>query len=261
MPNTWLTTGLAELGLKSGDVVLVHTSMKGLGHIDGGPNAVIDALLKVVGPDGAILFPTLTGSKADGPDAPPQIDLASTPCALFVGIVPETARQRFDAIRSIHPTHSVVALGANREHWTMGHQHGHSPCDEASPYYRLMEEGGKILLLGGVTHNSNTSLHCIEEIASFPYHLQQDVTHGTVRLPNGDVLTVANRLHLWSDRYSRLNLLRDFTAAAVPLVQAGVQHSLTIGPSESTLIDARGMREILLPILADNPLFLLNPSS
>lgn len=260
MPNEWLTAGLAEIGLKHGDVVLVHTSMKGLGYIDGGPGAVIDAVLSAVGPDGTILFPTLTGSDTDGPENPPAIDLASTPCARFVGIVPETARQRSDAIRSIHPTHSVVALGANREFWTSGHEHSHTPCDEASPYYRLMEEGGKILLLGGVTHNSNTSMHCIEELAGVPYHLQHEVTDGTVTLPDGTTVTVSNRLHLWRSRYSHLNLPRDFTAAADPLIKAGHQRSVTIGQTESTLIDARGMREVLLPILADDPLFLLHRS-
>ncbi len=255
MPNEWLTNGLRDLGLTDGDVVLVHSSMKGLGHIEGGPNAVIDALLHAVGPGGTVLFPTLTGTMADLPENPPKIDLATTPC--WTGLIPETARQRSDAVRSIHPTHSVVALGANREQWTTGHELGHSPCDEASPYFRLMEQGGKILLLGGVDHDSNTSLHCIEELAAVPYHLQAGVTEGTVRLPNGEVVVVRNRLHLWQNRYSQFDLLRNFNVVSGPLSAAGYQGSAMIGQSESTLIEANGMRETLLPILAENPLFLL----
>lgn len=255
MPNEWLTNGLNDLGLTNGDVVLVHSSMKGLGHIDGGPNAVIDALLHAVGPRGTVLFPTLTGAMADLPENPPKIDLATTPC--WTGLIPETARQRPGAVRSLHPTHSVVALGANQERWTAGHELGHSPCDEASPYFHLMEQGGKILLLGGVDHDSNTSLHCIEEIAAVPYHLQDDVTHGTVRLPDGEIVTVSNQLHLWRNRYSHLNLLRNFNVVAQPLLAAGYQTFATIGETGSTLIDARGMREVLLPILAKDPLFLL----
>lgn len=260
MPNEWLLAGLHQLGVKPGDVVLVHSSMRGLGYIDGGPNAVVDALLEAVGSDGTVLFPTLTGRATDGPEYPPAIELSSTRCAAFVGIVPETARTRADAIRSVHPTHSVVAIGANREEWTSGHQNGHSPCDEASPYFRLMEQGGKILLLGGVTHDSNTSLHCIEELAAVPYHLQHDVTNGTVRLSGGDIVIVPNQLHLWQNRYSHLDLLRDFNVVAEPLTQAGYQRSVIIGKTESTLIDAHGIREVLLPILAENPLFLLNQS-
>lgn len=258
MPNEWLTNGLAEIGITAGDVVLVHSSMNGLGHIDGGPNAVIDAVLQAVGPIGTVLFPTLTGTRSNGPELPPRIDLATTPC--WTGLIPETARQRSDALRSIHPTHSVVALGANREEWTQGHEHGHSPCDEASPYFRLMEQGGLILLLGGVDHDSNTSVHCIEELAAVPYHLQDEVTNGTVRLPDGTVVIVPNQLHFWRNSYSHLNLLRDFNTIAKPLVTAGHQRSLPIGKSTSTLIDSRGMREVLLQMLAEDPLFLLQRS-
>ncbi len=257
MPNEWLVSGLRELGVSSGDVMLVHTSMKGLGHVDGGASAVIDSLLQAVGPNGTVLFPTLTGSGEDDVDNPPAIDLDSTPCASWVGVVPEVARQRPDAIRSVHPTHSVVALGANREVWTAGHHLGDSPCDSSSPYYRLMENGGKILLLGGVTHESNTSLHCLEEITSVPYHLQDEVTIGTVRISDGTVVEVLNRLHLWRNRYHHKNLTRDFSVVNQPLLQAGAQRSAPIGESMSTLIDAGGMRDVLVPLLTSDPLFLL----
>ena len=255
MPHDWLTTELRTLGLAVGDVVLVHSSMKGLGYVDGGPQAVIAALLEAVGEEGTVLFPTLTGSKHDGPDQPPVIDLATTPC--WTGLIPETARQHPDAIRSIHPTHSVAAIGTNREGWTQGHELGASPCDQASPYFRLMEHRGKILLLGGVTHDSNTSLHCIEEIADVPYHLQPAFTDGCVTLPDGRDVIVRNRLHLWQDRYSEFNLLRDFTVVGEPLTAAGAQRTHPIGQTDSTLIDAGAMRDVLMPILHRDPLFLL----
>lgn len=257
MSNEWLISGLRDLGLGAGDVVLVHTSLRGLGLVEGGADAVLDALLSVVGEDGTVLFPTLTGSSDDSPVKPPAINLATTPCASWVGIMPEVARRRSGAMRSIHPTHSVVAHGANQEKWTAGHELGHTPCDEASPYFRLMEEGGKILLLGGVDQDSNTALHCIEELAAVPYHLQSDITEGTVRLPNGETVVVRNRLHLWRSRYGSKNLKRDFNVVTAPLVAAGYLQTAKIGRSTSTIIDARGMRDVLLPILAENPLFLL----
>lgn len=235
--------------------MLVHSSMKGLGYIDGGPSAVIEMLLDVVGPTGTVLFPTLTGTMADLPDNPPHIDLVTTPC--WTGLIPETARQRPDAVRSIHPTHSVVALGANQQQWTVGHELGTSPCDEMSPYYALMEIGGKILLLGGVDHESNTSLHCLEELAGVPYHLQDEVTRGTVRLPNGETVTVSNRLHLWRNRYGDQNRFRDFNIITDTMEATGFQRSVSIGRSTSTLIDAAGMRNLVLTLLKANPLFLL----
>lgn len=253
--NEWLHTGLKELGVSSGVVVLVHSSMKGLGPVEGGPQAVIDALLNAVGESGTVLFPTLTGSEADSPACPPRIDLAATPC--WTGLIPETARTYPGAIRSVHPTHSITAISGDATKWASGHEHGNSPCDESSPYYRLMEEGGKILLLGGVTHDSNTSIHCVEELAEMPYHLQPEPTDGVVTMPTGEQVIVRNRLHLWQDYYSDRNWERDFLPASDPLRAADAERSVRIGRTESTLIDARIFRDVMVPILRQNPYFLL----
>lgn len=161
-----LETDLHRLGVSAGDVVLVHSSLSGLGNVQGGADAVIDALLSAVGPTGTVLFPTLTGTPDDGPESPPVIDVRSTPC--WTGRIPETARRRSGAIRSLHPTHSVTAIGAKAGQYASGHHQGASPCDERSPYYRLIREGGYILLLGGVTQENNTTLHCLEELATSP---------------------------------------------------------------------------------------------
>ena len=157
---------LRALGLREGDVVLVHSSLSGLGWVEGGAETVIDALVEAVGPGGTVLFPTLTGTEHDGPEHPPIIELMATPC--WTGRVPETARRRPEAMRSVHPTHSVSAIGARAADFTTGHEASRTPCDQHSPYVRLMEEGGKILLLGGVTHESNTTLHALEEMAERP---------------------------------------------------------------------------------------------
>lgn len=258
-PET-LTSELRELGVSPGDAVLVHSSLSGLGWVDGGATAAVGALLAAVGEEGTVMFPTLTGNRTNGPKDPPVIDLATTPGWLWLGIMPAAARQRPDAIRSIHPTHSIVAIGANQAFWTQGHEQSASPCDETSPFFRLMEQGAKILLLGGVTHESNTSLHCIEEIATVPYHLQDEFTDGVVILPNGEAKIVRNRLHLWRNRYSHFNLARNFDVVSGPLVETGAQQSRHIGPTVSLLINAGKMRETLLPILKQDPLYLLEES-
>ncbi|HEX2185190.1 MAG TPA: AAC(3) family N-acetyltransferase [Chloroflexota bacterium] len=167
MARPRLAGDLSGLGLRAGDTVLVHASLSRLGHVVGGAEAVIDTLLDVVGAAGTVLFPTLTGSEHDGLDRPPGMDVRVTPC--WTGRIPETARQRPGAQRSLHPTHSVAALGAAAEAYARGHEGGASPCDEQSPYSRLIGEAGLILLLGGVTQQSNTTLHCLEELAGVPY--------------------------------------------------------------------------------------------
>ena len=52
--------GLHAIGLKQGDVVLIHTAMRTFGHIDGGAATAMDAFLEVLGPRGTLVAPTFT---------------------------------------------------------------------------------------------------------------------------------------------------------------------------------------------------------
>lgn len=244
-----LTNDLRALGIERGAVVLVHSSLSGLGWVEGGAEAVIDALLDAVGERGTVLFPTLTGSELDGPGHPPHMDVRSTPC--WTGAIPETARKRPDAVRSLHPTHSVVALGSGARQFTEGHERVETPCGLGSPYTRLMDAGGSILLLGGVTHSSNTSLHAIEELAGVPYHLQPETTDGVVIDSSGNRYLVRNRLHLW--RWER-----DFPRVHAVLEPHGAVRSGRVGASISTLVPAARLQALLLPVLRDDPLYLLS---
>jgi aminoglycoside 3-N-acetyltransferase len=246
-----LAADLRRLGLVPGAVVLVHSSLSRLGHVRGGAEAAVDALLDGLGPRGTLLFPTLTGSAADGPGAPPAIDIRRTPC--WTGYIPETARRRAGARRSMHPTHSVAALGAQAEQYTAGHERSATPCDEHSPYFRLINDSGYILLLGA-THESNTTLHCLEELAGVPYHLQPQITTCSVVDAAGVRHTVRNRLHLW--RWDR-----DFARVDAPLRQAGAILSGRVGQARAHLIPAWQLADLLLPILRDDPLYLLSPEA
>lgn len=243
-----LAGDLRALGLRPGDDVLVHSSLRGLGHVDGGASTVVDALLDAVGPDGTVLFPTITATADHGPDHPPRVVLADTPG--WTGAVPEAARVRPDAVRSAHPTHSVVALGARAHQLTDGHATSLTPCDAASPYGRLADRGGRVLLLGGVTHASSTSLHGVEERARVPHHLQESPTDGIVVLPDGTEVVVRGYLHLWGWD-------RDFERVAVPLRAAGVQHDGRVGEGTAVLVEARGYVDVLVPLLHTDPTYLL----
>lgn len=239
-----LAADLRALGLRAGDDVLVHSSLSGLGRVDGGPGTVVDALLAAVGPGGTVLLPTITATAEHGPALPPRIVLATTPG--WTGAIPEAARRRPDAVRSAHPTHSVVAIGARAHELTDGHAGSRTPCDASSPYGRLADRGGRVLLLGGVTHASSTSLHGVEERAGVPGHLQDEETDGVVVLPDGTEIVVRGRLHLWGRD-------RDFDVVAAPLRAAGVQRDGLVGAGAATLVEARGYLDVLLPLLREDP--------
>ncbi|HWV25137.1 MAG TPA: AAC(3) family N-acetyltransferase [Thermomicrobiales bacterium] len=244
-----IAVGLRHLGLGAGDVVLVHSAMSRLGWVEGGAEAVIGALLDTVSPGGTVLFPTLTGTERDGPEHPPVMDVRTSSC--WTGRIPQIALACPGAVRSLHPTHSVTAIGARAGEYTAGHERVTTPCGPGSPYVRLMERGGKILLLGGVTQESNTSLHAMEELADVPYHLQPDITIGFAIDAQGGRHEVANRLHLWGWE-------RDFRKVQPILERHDAARSLPIGASSSTLIDAGAMRDTLMPLMRDAPLFLLS---
>ena len=241
-----IVRGLRALGLEAGASALVHSSLSSFGYVEGGADAVIDALLETVGPQGTVLVPTLTGSEKLHADNPPVYDPTATPC--WTGHIPETFRQRPEAVRSLHPTHSVAAIGARARELTEGHEYSMTPCGPDSPYGRLAAAGGYVLLLG-VTHGSNTTLHLAEEIAGVPYHMQPGLVAARV-IANGEGRTI----HLMIHRYGAG---REFERMEPIFSERGIQREGQIGAAHVRLIDARRMVEITRQALLQDATILL----
>ena len=157
LPHARIADELSALGLAKGDRVVVHSSLRAVGPDAGGPEAIVDALLSVVGPDGLVVMPTFT---YDNPRFDPQRTPGRT------GLLPETLRARPRAVRSLHPFYSVAALGAGAEELCEGH-HLVAGTAVGSPLDRLAD-GGKVLLLG-TSHTANTTIHVGEFRANVGY--------------------------------------------------------------------------------------------
>ncbi len=241
-----IVAGLRGLGLAEGDSVLVHSSLRSFGHVVGGVDAVIDALVETVGPEGTVLVPTLTGSEALCAEDPPIFDPMSTPC--WTGLIPETFRQRPVAVRSLHPTHSVAAIGAQALALTADHERSITPCGPDSPYGRLAEAGGYILLIG-VGHASNTTFHLVEEIVGVPYHMQPGFVAAQVILGKQ-----TRTSHLMIHRYGSQ---RSFERMEAVLRERGIQREGQIGDAHVRLVHARRMVEIACQALRQDPTILL----
>lgn len=239
--------GLKQLGLKKGDMILVHSSLSSFGYVAGGTDAVIDALLEVVGKEGTIVVPTLTGSAELSPQNPPIFDVHNTVC--WTGEIPETFRSRKEAIRSLHPTHSVAAIGAQARFLTKDHEKSITPCGKGSPYCKLAELGGYVLLLG-VGLQVCTLFHTVEELAELPYHMQKDWVLAKVIDERGNKREIKIKIHLYG-------LQRNFPRMEPLLLGKGAMKTGTIGKSTVRLINADKLVKITLAKLKKDPYFLL----
>ncbi|MCX6799340.1 MAG: AAC(3) family N-acetyltransferase [Candidatus Diapherotrites archaeon] len=164
-----IVSGLRSLGIKDGDTIFVHSSFSAFGFVKRGPEEVIEALLEAVGRDGNVCMPSFGPLPDDK-----TFDVRGTPCAL--GKIPETFRRMPGAKRSLSPTHSVACIGKDADFITKGHLKDETAFGKSSPYYKMMEMGGKVVCLGSPFTRSLTCNYLIEEEASdrFPVRVYEE---------------------------------------------------------------------------------------
>ena len=246
-----IVEGFKNIGLRKGSTVLVHSALSSFGYVEGGVPTVINALLETVGNEGTVMVPTLTGKYTDDKYNPPIFDVRKTPC--WTGKIPENFRHMPDAKRSLHPSHSVAAMGSRRDELLFGHETGGSPCDKRSPYFKNAMLDGYVMLIG-VDQESNTTIHCCEEAADVPYHLQKDFTQINIVDYSGKEISMRNRLHDWYKPPTDFNKFDDL------FLTHGIMKKVKIGNSDIRLMKAKDMLEFSVDLLLKDPFFLLKNS-
>jgi aminoglycoside 3-N-acetyltransferase len=159
-----LRRDLAGLGIVPGDILFVHSSMKRIGNVRNGPDTVIDALLRAVGPEGTVMMPAYSmpqHSQLAALEEYSGFDPLVTPAT--VGFLPETFRKRKGALRSIHPTSSVSAIGKLAEEMTGSHHLSPTTFGRGTPFHNFLEAGGKLLGIG-IDIGPVTFYHVIEDV-------------------------------------------------------------------------------------------------
>ncbi|GAC1433477.1 MAG: BA2930 family N-acetyltransferase [Ktedonobacteraceae bacterium] len=170
-----LAHDLHQLGVTAGMTLLMHSSLRSIGWVSGGPIAVVQAVMDVVTSEGTIVVPTHTSGNSDPAkwqhppvpqawwsvvyDTMPAFDPGTTP-TYGMGKIVEAFRTWPHVLRSNHPTDSFAAWGRHAEYIT-AHHSLENGLGEGSPLARIYDLDGWVLLLG-VGYDSNTSFHLAE---------------------------------------------------------------------------------------------------
>ncbi len=179
---------LRALGVKSTDSLLMHSSFKSLGGIEGGPTGALEVLEAAVC-DGTLMLPTLSYAHVTAEH--PIYDIKNTPAC--IGILPETFRKMPGVYRSGSPTHSVGVWGKDAEEIVSKHILDDTPVGPNSPFSILRDRGGKLLMLGCGVH-SCTTMHGVEELIMPEFLFFKSVEY-TVILEDGTETKVTTKRH------------------------------------------------------------------
>jgi aminoglycoside 3-N-acetyltransferase len=246
---------LKASGIKEGDVVMLHSSLTSLGFVEGGAPAVIDAFLSSIGNSGTLMMPSFpaSGFNFDHLSEEKVFDARNTPSK--TGIISETFRKMTGVKRSLHPTDPVVAFGPKAEYLTGEHFGQLTPYSEKSPFLKLCELNGKIILMG-VDLNSLTNLHTLEDAVTdfkFPvYHSK--IFDCELVDEDGAKKAMRTKVHdpAWSRKRKCNELIPVFT-------KDGCLKELRMGRTGVYLIDAKGMHESMLKNYSEKGITMYTP--
>lgn len=238
-----LINALKHVGILPTDTLLVHSSMKAVGQVDGGADTVLDAFIEYL-QEGLVIFPTHTWKQMN--DEYNIFDPKTEPSC--VGVLTNLFRQRDGVIRSLHPTHSVAALGRDAREYTSGEEQFDTPCARNGCWGKLYDRKAKILFLG-CSLKRNTFLHGVEEWNQISDRLMDKPRQLKIMTPEGILIDRPLRGHF----YSGGDVSQNYDRMLEPFLHYGIAKTCKIGDADSVLCDVVGMADITSKFLQINP--------
>lgn len=235
---------LAGMGVNGTETILIHSSMKAIGAVEGGAETVLDVIVAYF-KDGLVLFPTHTWSTIN--EQNPVYNPAKEPSC--VGLLTNLFLKRNGVVRSLHPTHSLAGIGENAADYLTGEENCNTPCTPGGCYDRLRECDGKILLIG-VGHARNTFIHSVEEVLNVPNRLADMPMKLEIVMPDGGRKTVYMRKHYNSQQP---HISEDFVKLNQAFLDCKAVREVTFGNAACLLCDAKRIFEVVRHVLAPNP--------
>jgi len=231
---------LRELGVQEGGVLLVHTSFRAVRPIEGGPLGLIQALCEALGPAGTLVMPSWSGNDNE------PFDPTTAEASPDLGIVARTFWRLPNVRRSRH-VHAFAAIGPHAAR-VVADPLPLPPHIPQSPTGRVHELDGQVLLLG-VHHDADTTIHLAEILANVPYRIPKSCTV----LRNGQ----PTRIEFGENDHccARFVLVDDWLRAE------GLQAEGPVGHATARLARSRSIVDVVLARLQGDPLLFLHPQA
>jgi aminoglycoside 3-N-acetyltransferase len=232
-----LIDDFVQLGIPAGSVLCVHTSLRAVGWVADGPLGVIEALQACLGVTGTLVMPSMTGSSA-------PYDRYYT-ATQDMGIVAETFWRLPGVIRSTHPSSAFAAAGPLAAQITKSHPIEH-PQGLESPIGKVYQADGWILLLG-VEHDANTTIHLAEAMSHVPYR--------RIKQLHVSQAGIAHQIEIAEIDHCCQN----FRKIDQPLHECNQIRSGTVGQAQAQLMRSRDIVQVACDLLAADILTFLCP--
>jgi len=237
-----IVAGLRRLGLAAGDKLMVHSSLRSFGEVEGAAETVLQALMDVLTEEGVLLLPSFNHGAPFRPEEAGAFDVRETPTSN--GIIPETFRHTPGVWRSLDPTHAYCAWGRNAERFVNRH-HLTLTMGPDSPQGMLQREGGYGLFLG-TDYFSNTFKHVVEMSTGAPC-LGRRTMELLVRLADGREV----KLRTWGYRGGRCPISDPHEHIDAMMETAELHRKGMIGKSRVTLFRLQDCFNVLADMLGE----------
>lgn len=237
---------LKKLGIKQNDSLLIHSSMKSIGNVEGGADTVIDAFVEYVS-KGLIIFPTHTWEQMkdnyniSDPEKEPS----------FVGVLSNIFMKRKNVFRSLHPTHSIAAYGKNAKNFVQGEEMFDTPLNRKGCWGKIYDLKSKILFIG-CSLNKNTIIHGVEEWCKIPNRLSDKYQNLKIKVEDKIIEKPIRRHH-----NDHGDVSENYGKIEKPLLKLGIAKIGKFGDAKTYLVDSYKMINLVFDFLKKDPdLFL-----
>ena len=238
-----LINDIKNAGIINNKTLMIHSSMKSIGEVEGGAETVLDSFIEYM-KEGLLLFPTHSWSKENLKNN--TYDYKKEPSC--VGILPNLFLKRDGAYRSMHPTHSVTAMGEGAIEYIKKDDYVYTPCKRYGCFGSLYDVDAQILFLGAPL-TTNTFIHSIEEWLEIPNRLSEKPRVIIILEKDGSKREI--------DFYEHSHLLGDvsknYDKIESALLYNGYAHTAKIGDAFCYVVKARPMADMVISFLKKDP--------